>query len=64
MVHNFLTGFWVKGDKRATVWGRPASLPWVYDRSPDKIEGSGRGSSAICPRFGLPLSPGKARAPR
>ena len=28
---NFLTGFWVEGDRRATVWGRPASLAFLPD---------------------------------
>jgi glucose/arabinose dehydrogenase len=28
---NFLTGFWVDGERRATVWGRPASLAFLPD---------------------------------
>jgi glucose/arabinose dehydrogenase len=28
---NFLTGFWVEGEKRATVWGRPASVAFLPD---------------------------------
>jgi glucose/arabinose dehydrogenase len=28
---NFLTGFWVDGDKRANVWGRPASVAFMPD---------------------------------
>lgn len=28
---NFVTGFWVEGDERAKVWGRPASLAFLPD---------------------------------
>jgi glucose/arabinose dehydrogenase len=28
---NFMTGFWVSGDKTAEVWGRPASLAFAPD---------------------------------
>jgi glucose/arabinose dehydrogenase len=28
---NFLTGFWVEGERRATVWGRPASVAFMPD---------------------------------
>lgn len=28
---NFLTGFWVEGDKKANVWGRPASVAFLPD---------------------------------
>lgn len=28
---NFLTGFWIEGDRRATVWGRPASVAFLPD---------------------------------
>lgn len=30
---NFMTGFWVSGDKPAEVWGRPASLAFAPDGS-------------------------------
>jgi glucose/arabinose dehydrogenase len=28
---NFLTGFWIEGDNKATVWGRPASVAFQPD---------------------------------
>jgi glucose/arabinose dehydrogenase len=28
---NFMTGFWIEGDQRATVWGRPAGLAFLPD---------------------------------
>jgi glucose/arabinose dehydrogenase len=28
---NFLTGFWIEGDQKATVWGRPASVTFLPD---------------------------------
>jgi glucose/arabinose dehydrogenase len=28
---NFLTGFWIEGEKRASVWGRPASVAFMPD---------------------------------
>lgn len=28
---NFVTGFWIRGDSRATVWGRPASVAFLPD---------------------------------
>ena len=30
---NFATGFWVSGEQRAEVWGRPAALAVAKDGS-------------------------------
>jgi glucose/arabinose dehydrogenase len=45
---NFVTGFWVSGEQRAEVWGRPAALAVAKDGSLLVADDTGRYDLAHC----------------